>query len=64
MKVYECLLCKESTAYVPNPGLPDGAVFGRWEGWFHLDAEKEHFTPVGFRDLEFKQRENYIHWAM
>lgn len=38
--------------YVPVPDrLPEGYVFGMWEGWRHVDSKYEHFCPVGWYDL-------------
>ena len=53
MKTYQCESCDGLIAYVDCPGIPAGIKWCDWYGWFHIDPEKEHFTPVGYRNIEY-----------
>lgn len=47
-----CGVCGVILAFVQSPGLPTGATFGSWQGWFHLqETSCKHFANVGWSQL-------------
>jgi len=43
-----CTRCGGLIQHVDAPPIPEGWGSAGWEGWFHLDRDREHFKPVGW----------------